>query len=962
MSVLEEMLAFAKLTEEDGLAHYGVGHLNGGNSGRYPWGSGEDGYQRSTDFYGRVNKMRKEGFTYTDPNTGITYKGDTAIAKSLGMSTTEFRAAYSIAKDEQRQLSVSRAKHLKEDGMSNREIAIEMFGDPKKESTVRSLLDDGRAARTAQSIVTADYIKGAVDEKGMIDVGKGVDTSLGISREKMNEAITILQNEGYEVYNVRVPQATNPGKYTVTTILCPPGTEYKEAYNFEDVHSLLDYDKVLDQSGESDVIRPAFDPNVTCVNVDRLAVRYANGEEGDHCAKDGIDGTLKDGVVEIRRGVADLDLGESNYAQVRIMTIDEDGNQRFIKGMAVYMDEATANNKIYDGVDLIFNSNKPAEKGLDKALKAKKDDPDNPFGALIKEHGGQSYYYDEDGNEHLSAINKRAEEGDWGDWSKSLPSQFLAKQSQALIDDRIAATKADKQAEYDEICSLTNPVVKKALLNKYALSCDSDAETLQMAALPRQSFQVILPMTTLKDGECYAPNYQNGEKIALVRYPHGGTFEIPILTVNNRNKEGIEVITPNAKDAIGIDSKTANRLSGADFDGDTAMVIPLSSSKAKIVSTAPLDGLKDFDTRASYGADKETTDSSGNKHYYRDGREYKIMTQTNKEMGIISNLITDMTIEGASDKELERAVRHSMVVIDAEKHKLDYKQSEKDNRIQELKDKYQPKEDGKKGGGASTLLSQAQSTVRVDKSVGTPKVDPNTGELIVKRVKEEYTDSKGNTKTRTEAVTKMSNTKDAKTLVSPYKTDVEMAYADYANYCKAQANKARLEALKTEPLKYDATAKKAYAEEVKSLDTKLTAAKTNAPKERQAQLIANAKLQKAKQMDPDMDKETIKKKQQQYLVQARNEVGAHRQSFEITDSEWDAIQSGAISNNKLVEIVNYCDMDSLRQKATPRTTTQLSSAQQNRIARLKRSGYTNAEIAQALGVSTSTVQKYGGES
>ena len=50
-------------------------------------------------------------------------------------------------------------------------------------------------------------------------------------------------------------------------------------------------------------------------------------------------------------------------------------------------------------------------------------------------------------------------------------------------------------------------------------------------------------------------------------------------------------------------------------------------------------------------------------------------------MGKISNLITDMTLLGASEDKLARAVRHSMVVIDDEKHHLDYKQSEKDNNI-----------------------------------------------------------------------------------------------------------------------------------------------------------------------------------------------------------------------------------------------------------------------------------------
>lgn len=63
-----------------------------------------------------------------------------------------------------------------------------------------------------------------------------------------------------------------------------------------------------------------------------------------------------------------------------------------------------------------------------------------------------------------------------------------------------------------------------------------------------------------------------------------------------------------------------------------------------------------------------------------------------KQLDVVSNLITDMTIKGATDEELCRAVKHSMVVIDAVKHKLGYKQSEIDNDIESLKKKYQSNE------------------------------------------------------------------------------------------------------------------------------------------------------------------------------------------------------------------------------------------------------------------------------
>ncbi len=89
--VVEEMMAILE-GDEDALMHYGMPR----RSGRYPWGSGENGYQHGRDFLGRVEEMRKSGFTYTDEK-GKTWTGDTAIAKSLGMSTTDFRTEIGLA-------------------------------------------------------------------------------------------------------------------------------------------------------------------------------------------------------------------------------------------------------------------------------------------------------------------------------------------------------------------------------------------------------------------------------------------------------------------------------------------------------------------------------------------------------------------------------------------------------------------------------------------------------------------------------------------------------------------------------------------------------------------------------------------------------------------------------------------------------------------------------------------------
>ena len=901
---------------EDMLMHYGMPR----RSGRYPWGSGDNPYQHSGDFLSRVEELKSQGLSETE------------IAKSMGLTTTQYRTQKSLAKDERRALDVARARSLREDGKSLNEIAAIMgFSN---DSSVRSLLNENSEARMNQARKTADFLKEQIEKKGMIDVGTGVERELGISKEKLNQALYILESEGYPVYGGGVPQVTNPGKQTNIKVICPPGTEHKEIYNFENVHSLSDY--VSHDGGET------YDPKYVypkSMDSSRIRIRYA--EDG---------GTQKDGVVEIRRGVDDLSLGESHYAQVRILV---DGTH-YIKGMAIYSDD------LPDGVDIVFNTNKKTGTPMlgpknDTVLKPIGKDPDNPFGSLIKDgivdpddptskKGGQSYYYDKDGKKQLSLINKRAEEGDWGEWSDHLPSQFLSKQSMTLIKKQLGLATADKQAEFDEICSLTNPTVKKALLKSFADDCDSAAVHLQAAALPRQKYQVILPITSMKDNEVYAPNYRNGEQVALIRFPHGGTFEIPVLTVNNKQADAKRILG-NAMDAVGINSKVAERLSGADFDGDTVMVIP-TGGKVKITSTRALEGLEGFDPKLEYGGKPEGS--------------FKPMRNTQTEMGKISNLITDMTLRGASEDELARAVRHSMVVIDAEKHHLDYKQSEVDNGIASLKKKYQGNydEDGRYHEGAATLISRAKSETSVLKRKGSPIINPETGEQTYKEVYEEYTDKNGRTRVRTQASTKMAETKDAFTLVSDADTPQERAYATYANEMKSLANRARKEMLGTGKIAYSASAKETYQEEVDHLMAQLNVALRNAPRERQAQVIANATVAAKKQENPDMTRSEIKKASQQALTAARTTVGASRETISISDREWEAIQAGAISENRLTQIINNVDIDTLRQRATPRSTTVLSTAKVSKIASMSASGYSTAEIAEALGVSTSTVNKY----
>ena len=929
---------------ENYIMHYGRGHLDGGHSGRYKWGSGEDPYQHSGDFLSRVNELKEQGLSESE------------IAKTMGImskdgknpSSTRLRIQLQLAKEEQRSEKVAQARRLREAGHSLQAIAEKMGFD--NDSSVRTLLDVDIEARKNQSKETADFLMKQVDEKGMIDVGKGIETELGISREKLETALYIAELNGYERFGAGVPQINNPGKQTNIQVLAPPGSQHKDIYNYDEIHTINDY--ISYDGGDS--FKPSF---VFPESMDskRLAIRYA--EDG---------GIKKDGVMEIRPGVEDLDIG-GHYAQVRILV---DG-KKYLKGMAVYGDEKD----FPPGVDVIFNTNKDKSKSKLEVLKdAKIDketgevDRENPFGSLIKEKGGQNYYIGKDGKEHLSLINKRAEEGDWGECADKLPSQFLAKQNLSMINKQLKITMDNKKAEYDEICSLTNPTVKKALLKSFSDDCDAAAVHLKAAALPRQKYQVLLPLTTIKDNEIYAPNYKDGEKVALVRYPHGGTFEIPILTVNNKNREGIKVISKNAKDAIGINNKVAERLSGADFDGDTAMVIPTAGNGknmgVKITSTKELEGLKGFDNKLSYGHDphSEIRDENGKIiAYTRGGVKFKAMNNTQQEMGKISNLITDMTIKGAKPEELARAVRHSMVVIDAEKHGLDYKQSEKDNGIRELKVKYQGEIDPKTGRlntPAGTLMSRAKGQTQVLKRKGSPKIDPNTGELIWKSVEETYTDKDGKIKVRMQNSTKMAETKDAMTLVSKDRNPKELAYANYANFNKDLANKARLTMINTGKVAVNASAKKTYAKEVESLDNKLREAELNAPKERTAQRIANSELKAKIQANPDMTKAEKKKFGQRALSRARDQVGAKRTTIDIEPKEWEAIQAGAISESKLNRIINHTDTDKLKELATPITSKGLTNGQINRIKSLSKQGYTNAQIAEMLGKSATTISKY----
>lgn len=912
--------------------HYGTPHQGATpHSGRYKWGSGdEDSLTRANGLLGQVARLKEQGIS-----------NSTEIARALGMTTTEYRARYSMAWNEAENYTRNRALNLQKQGWGATAIGKELG---RSESTVRGWLKDGREVRKDIATDISEKLMASVPKNGGLDIGKSSELYLGTSADKLKVAVQMAVDKGYEVHYMYENQlGTGPGQKTTLKLLTAPGVKVSGPEGLyahrERIASLA---KNLDDipEGSSGALKPP-------VSIDSKRVKIVYAE--DKFA--GFKGVERDGVMLINPKAPDLQLPDGKrYAQVRIAV---DGTH-YLKGMALVGDPRS----FPPGVDVAFCTNK--HKGTPKMDVLKKMqtikstngteviDTENPFKAAVRL---QPMYVDpKTGKKKQSALNILNTEGDWDGWSKNLPSQMLSKQEPSFASQQLGIALDRSRLNLKEIKSLTNPVVKQKLLQEFADECDSAAVSLKAAAVPRQKSHVILPINSLSDREIYAPNYRNGEKVMLVRYPHAGRFEMPELVVNNRNKEGLKYIG-NAKDAVGINSKVAERLSGADFDGDTVQVIPNKSGQIK--NAAPLKGLQGFDPKESYALPKDIKPND---------KRLISPEMKQRQMGIVSNLITDMTIKGARPDELVRAVRHSMVVIDSEKHKLDWKQSETDNNIKALKEKFQ-------SGGASTLVSRAKGVVRLPERKprsmknGGP-IDPETGEKRYELTGESHGRAVRNSKgevVRYETVpnltksTKLAEAKDARELSSG--TLMESIYARYSNGMKDLGNQSRKAYLQAEPFKVDPQARKTYAPEVKKMVAQLNEAKKNQPLERQAQVIANERLRAIREDHPDYDKEDLKKAGQKELKRARAIVGIQSKRVDLTDRDWEAIQARAISANRLREILQYADPDRVRELATPRKKEKLPSWAIARAKSLMNAGYTNAEVADALGISTSTLSE-----
>lgn len=915
------LAVYEKLASSD-ILHKGTPHEGSvPHSGRYAWGSGLEPFRHEMTFNRKVIELKKQGIPEAE------------IARGFGMSIDDMRAKQSQNEAAWQEATAKVFREMLDAGYSKMDIARETkIPYPTVVSAINNL--DKRKINKLE--LTKKALKDVLDEGYAVDYGQGVERYLGVSFDRLTKAARLLEQEGYNNYSdITFPQTTNQSQFTPMRVLAPK--------NMSKADILADMTQIKLPFEYSEDNGNTFEKRQPPVNIsrDRIYVRYA--EDG---------GKDRDGTIEIRRGVPDLDLGYANYAQVRIAV--EGG--KYMKGMALYGD-------VPDGYDIVYNSNKKRGtpdfkynddgKVVGGVFKPQdKEDKYNPFGASIKDQDELKLirtktYVDKDGKKKQSALNIVSEEGDWEDWSNTLASQFLSKQSEKLAKTQLDKAVKEHIQEYNDILKIQNPYVKEKLLRSFADSCDSDAVHLKAAALPRQRTHVILPEPTLKENEIFAPKYEQGEEVILVRYPHGGIFEIPRLIVNNKNKEAQKKVTLNAKDAVAIHPKAAQQLSGADFDGDTALVIPTKGLDIKTHDA--LENLKNFDPDIWNRRDVD--------------KKYKSLTKKNKgkPMGEVSNLITDMTIKKADWDEIERAVMYSMVVIDSPKHDLDYRSAYKYYGIEELSKKYQAgNPNNKKGyGGASTVISKAKSQEPVKQRSTNYSIDPETGEKIFyatsksgKRYRVELGEKAGEYEKKLMS-TKMYETKDAHTLSSG--TRMEEIYADYANALKDLGDRARLSYTKVEPIPYSKAAARVYETQVTSLMTKLTQANMNAPIERQANLIANKQAQLKIDAKGDCDKDDEKKIRNAAIKETRARLGASRYDFQISPDEWEALNAGAVNKSTQREIFKKVSDETLKVEAMPRKTKRMSEQQIALAQSLSAAGYSISEIANKIGFSTSAI-------
>lgn len=981
-------------------------------SGRWREGSGKNPHQHGYNFFYEVTKATQD---YPGKSKDWIYQN------VFNMSTKEARARYAWQSEDIKNSMISRCYKMRYDANGNKKMSPKAIGKELGISTrtVENYLKIPEGVKERAIENTADALRKTLQEytdknkksdgPQFLDVGEGTAGRLKVSEEKLAAALDKLKDEGYTVSNIQVDQI-NPlisGQKTTMQILGNEGLSEHDQ-NIQ-AYKKLDNIHIVDEyySEDNGQTFGHIHPPVS-VDSKRIQINYAdeNGQQP------------KDGVIELRPGVADLSLGKNQvYSQVRIAVDDK----YYLKGMAIYA------NDLPDGVDIRFNTNKKEGTPMEKVFKLMKTtrtlsngDPDptapidkeNPFGATIIpiERGGQSKYIDKDGKEQWSCINKVNEEGAWEKWNKVLAPQFLHKQPKELVEAQLDITYHRKLEEYEQISKVTNPTLKKKLLAEFADGCDESAVDLKAWAMPNQTTKVLLPLTTIDEKECYCPDYPPGTSLVCIRYPHSGPMEILRVKNNLSNKQGQEIFGSSPRDVIGISPKASYKLSGADFDGDTVVVIP--DNIGRIKDQEYPERLRNFDPKVNYATD-------GSK-ITMDKRTHSL------EMGKAANLITDMYEKGASTLELIDAIAYSMVIVDAKKHKLNWKQAQEDFNIKALRKKYQ----GTTQGGASTLISRASGPSYVnERAIGTttdietgkkkyretekyqnyvksnkigedengkpiyehlkPKggvrkhkfedgeytwgkkvPDKEAGDGVKKWIKvpePEWIPATDKDKVKVKSK-KMYEVDDAYELVSDpiTMTPKERLYADYANKCKALARKTRLESENIKENDVNKKAAETYAEEVKSIEDKLFYRTTLSPSDRQALRIAQTHMKAIRDENPYMDIEDYKKKSAQAMSAARSRVfpTGKKEKIDITPKEWEAINADAISKTKLDKLFRYTNDEQIKEYAMPKTKSKgemLSPAEIATIKSYREHDRTWAEIAPLFGVSVSTLKRYVNE-
>jgi hypothetical protein len=185
-----------------------LSHIGTKYSGRYPKGSGDEPNQRNRSFLELADSLKAQGLSRLE------------IAKGCGMNTAEYTKKRSLAKMEIKKEDRARAEKLRSEGLNDTQIGVQMN---RNESSVRLLFNEKMNSRNESIDNTANILRAAVKERGLIDVGLNSELYLGVSRPKLKTALSKLEEEGYQVRPIYIDQlGTGGNKKTTVLVLSPP--------------------------------------------------------------------------------------------------------------------------------------------------------------------------------------------------------------------------------------------------------------------------------------------------------------------------------------------------------------------------------------------------------------------------------------------------------------------------------------------------------------------------------------------------------------------------------------------------------------------------------------------------------------------------------------------------------------------------------------------------------------------